>query len=73
MSTCSDTIPAVEIKCRDGTEDFIQQLKGYDFDTLKKMLKHYEQKEYYKWCRLIQNEIDSRVKCLTEKKWILYT
>lgn len=36
-------------------------LKDRDFHTLKSALKYYEEKEWYEQCRLIQNEIDSRV------------
>lgn len=61
MSDCTYILPPLETKCRDGTDEFIEQLKGYDFDTLVAMRKHYEEKEWYKICRLIQTEIDSRV------------
>lgn len=61
--SCSDTIPDIEIKCSDSnTEEFIKQLRTQDFDRLKWLLKRFEEKEFYESCRLIQNEIDARVK-----------
>lgn len=42
-------------------EAAIQWFKEMDWDELKKTLKEYEAEQDYETCRLIQNEIDSRV------------
>lgn len=43
-------------------EAAIQWFKEMDWDELKRKLKEYEAEQDYETCRLIQNEIDARVK-----------
>lgn len=49
-------------KIQEAEMEFQQQLKTVDWDGLKALLKQLEKTEDYEMCRMVQNEIDERVK-----------
>lgn len=59
------TIDLSNEPCGDGTNydlaRFAREISTVNFRNLKILLKVNEERENYEYCRLIQNEIDSRV------------
>lgn len=63
--TCKITIDLSNEPCGDGKDLYLNRfalrMQTETYDNLKKLLKEYEEKEFYEECAIIQQQIDFRV------------
>lgn len=70
--SCEEIKSNVITECGDGKDIYLNQfalrMQMETYDNLKKLLKEYEEKEFYEECAIIQQIIDFRV-TLAARGW----